>query len=79
LTVFFASPARAALKKEIEKRNAKAGVNGKGGKDGGKLSRTASSDSLSSRAPVMGITQDLEMEFDEAISEIRAFEASKKK
>ncbi len=79
LTVFFASPARAYLKKEIEKRNAKAGVNGgKGGKDG-KLSRSASSDSLSSRAPVMGITQDLEMEFDEAISEIREFEASKKK
>lgn len=75
LTLFFMSPARGYLKKEIEKRNAKAGV---GNKDG-KLSRSASSDSLASREPVMGITPDLEREFDEAILEIREFEAKKKK
>ncbi|KAK4157882.1 MBOAT, membrane-bound O-acyltransferase family-domain-containing protein, partial [Chaetomidium leptoderma] len=75
LTVFFASPAKGYLKKEIEKRNAKAGaVNG----DGGKLSRSTSSDSLASRTPVMGITQDLEKEFDDAMSEIRPFEAKRK-
>ncbi len=81
LTIFFASPAKGYLKKEIEKRNAKAGiVNGNAGKGGdGKLSRSASSDSLASRAPVMGITQDLEREFDDAMSEIRAFETKKKK
>ncbi|KAK3302116.1 MBOAT, membrane-bound O-acyltransferase family-domain-containing protein [Chaetomium strumarium] len=42
-------------------------------------SRSASSDSLASREPVMGITQDLEREFDDAMSEIRAFEAKKRK
>jgi lysophospholipid acyltransferase len=68
LTVFFASPAKGYLKKEIEKRNAKAGA------DDGKLTRSASSDSLASRAPVMGITQDLGRELDDAMSEIREFE-----
>jgi lysophospholipid acyltransferase len=66
LTILFASPAKGYLKKEIEKRNAKVGiVNGNAGKSGdGKLSRSASSDSLALRAPVMSITQDLEREFD---------------
>jgi lysophospholipid acyltransferase len=82
MMAFFASPATAYLKKEIGKRNAKAGVgaNGNAGRAGdGKMSRSTSSDSLASQAPVMGITQDLEKEFDDAISEIRAFEAQKKK
>jgi lysophospholipid acyltransferase len=82
MMAFFASPATAYLKKEIGKRNAKAGVgaNGSAGRGGdGKISRSTSSDSLASQAPVMGITQDLEKEFDDAISEIRAFEAQKKK
>ncbi len=74
LTAFFASPAKGYLKKEIEKRNAKVGAGSKG--PDGKLSRSASSDSLASRAPVMGITQDLEREFDDAIAEIREFEES---
>jgi lysophospholipid acyltransferase len=62
---------------------------GDGGKAAGKkesekafydnISRSASSDSLASREPVMGITQDLEREFDDAMSEIRAFEAKKRK
>jgi lysophospholipid acyltransferase len=81
LTAFFASPAKGYLKKEIEKRNAKAGVvNGAAAKAGeGKLSRSTSSDSLASRTPVMGMPQDLEREFDDAMSEIRAFEAKKRK
>lgn len=36
------------------------------------MSRSASSDSLASRTPVMGITQDLEREFDDAMTELRA-------
>jgi lysophospholipid acyltransferase len=34
---------------------------------------------LASRTPVMGMPQDLEREFDDAMSEIRAFEAKKRK
>ncbi|KAL2168641.1 hypothetical protein VTG60DRAFT_6985 [Thermothelomyces hinnuleus] len=82
LMVFFASPAKATLKKKIEQRNAKAGVSGPGtvGNGGdGKLSRSTSSDSLASRTPVMGITQDLGKEFDDAMSEIRSSEALKRK
>lgn len=82
LTAFFASPAKGYFKKEIEKRNAKAGVvNGGAGRAGeGRLSRSTSSESLtSSRTPVMGMPQDLEREFDDAMSEIRAFEAKKRK
>ncbi|AEO57684.1 hypothetical protein MYCTH_2304133 [Thermothelomyces thermophilus ATCC 42464] len=82
LMVFFASPAKTTLKKKIEQRNAKAGVSGPGtvsnGGDG-KLSRSTSSDSLASRTPVMGITQDLGKEFDDAMSEIRSSEALKRK
>ncbi|KAL2145974.1 hypothetical protein VTI28DRAFT_5631 [Corynascus sepedonium] len=82
LMAFFASPAKVHLKKKIEKRNAKAGVNGNGntGKGGDdKLSRSTSSESLASRTPVMGITQDLGKEFNDAMSEIRAFEEQKRK
>ncbi|KAH6624912.1 MBOAT, membrane-bound O-acyltransferase family-domain-containing protein [Chaetomium sp. MPI-SDFR-AT-0129] len=84
LMAFFASPAKGFLKKEIEKRNLKAGVAPKGAAPasgaaaakGGKLSRTTSSDSLASQTPVLGVTQDLGKELDDAMSEIRAFEAS---
>ncbi|KAK4044054.1 MBOAT, membrane-bound O-acyltransferase family-domain-containing protein [Parachaetomium inaequale] len=82
LMAFFASPAKKFLKNKMEKRNADAGVgvNGDAGRPGnGRLSRSASSDSLASRTPVMGMPQDLEKEFDDAMSEIRAFEAEKRK
>ncbi|KAL2164513.1 hypothetical protein VTH06DRAFT_3729 [Thermothelomyces fergusii] len=82
LMVFFASPAKAALKKKIEQRNAKAGVNGHetvGKGSDGKLGRSTSSDSPASRTPVMGITQDLGKEFDDAMSEIRSAEVLKRK
>lgn len=84
LTAFFASPAKAYLKRDTEKRNAKAGAAngsaaGSSKGDDDKLSRSASTDSLASRTPVMGITPDLEREFDDAMSEIRAFEAKKRK
>jgi lysophospholipid acyltransferase len=81
LMVFFASPAKLYLKKEIERRNAKAGVavggaakGANGAAGGGKLPRSASSESLASQTPVMGITQDLGKEFDDAMSDIRALE-----
>ncbi|GAB1320546.1 Lysophospholipid acyltransferase [Madurella fahalii] len=75
LTALFASPARKHIRKALEKRAAKAaggdGANGRKGGEG-KLSRSTSSESLSSsREPVMGITPDLEREFDEVVSEIR--------
>jgi lysophospholipid acyltransferase len=34
---------------------------------------------LASRTPVMGISQDLDREFEDAVSEIRAFEAKRRK
>ncbi len=81
MTILFTSSAKGYLKKEIKKRNAKARIiNGNASKGSdGKLSRSVSSDSLTSRAPVIGITQNLEREFDDVMSEIRAFKAKKKK
>jgi lysophospholipid acyltransferase len=81
LMVFFASPGKNFVKKELARRDARilgvdtAAVEG-GGKEGDRnrvLSRSASSDSLaSSREPVMGISTDLEREFDDAMGELRA-------
>ena len=82
LIAFFASPATAYLKKEIARRNANAGVdpNGTAGHGGDvMIHRSASSDSLVNEVPVMGISQDLEKEFENAVREIREFEARKKK
>lgn len=81
MTAFFASPARGHLRRALERRAAKAGgrsVNGKAAGPAKPPARSASSDSLSSvsREPVMGITQDLEKEFDEVVSEIRERKAA---
>ncbi|KAL2020263.1 hypothetical protein VTK56DRAFT_8587 [Thermocarpiscus australiensis] len=80
LTAVFASPAaKKNLRRRLEKRGAGAGA-GAGAKDKDKdgdeagskqLSRSTSSDSLASREPVMGITQDLGKELDDAMSELR--------
>ncbi|KAK4106567.1 MBOAT-domain-containing protein [Parathielavia hyrcaniae] len=82
------------FKKEVEKRSGPgkaaggggangAAAGGGGGGDGGdgdadKLGRSVSSDSLASSTPVMGITQDLEKELDDAMSEIRELEGKMK-
>ncbi|KAK3944715.1 putative O-acyltransferase [Diplogelasinospora grovesii] len=90
---FFASPAKLYLKKQIEARAAKAGVELKstpaitptdrkpGVGDRGELPRTVSTDSISSsREPLLGLSQDPQRELDEAISEIKAeMEARKRK
>jgi lysophospholipid acyltransferase len=67
---FFASPAKLQLKKRLEERQARAGV---------KLTRTASQDSIASRAPVLGLSADPQRDLDEAIQEIQADLAAKKK
>ncbi|KAK4227724.1 MBOAT, membrane-bound O-acyltransferase family-domain-containing protein [Podospora fimiseda] len=64
LMAFFASPAKKQLKRAIEKRSAKVNE--------GKLKRVASNESLTGTgAPVLGISQDLEKEFGEAVDEVR--------
>lgn len=64
---FFASPAKAALRKKLEARTKEAGV---------RLVRSASTDSLTavgSRAqePVLGLSADPGRDIDEAIQELR--------
>lgn len=82
---FFASPAKATLKRKLEDRAARAGVvvkkkdgggsRGRGdgaakGRDGGgDASRNTSADSL--REPLLGIASDPQGELDDAINEIR--------
>ncbi|EFY91937.1 Lysophospholipid acyltransferase, variant 3 [Metarhizium acridum] len=69
--VFFASPGGAVLKAELEKRQGKASV---------KLVRSASTDSLTGKDPILGISKDPERDVTEAMAEIRAeVEARQKK
>ncbi|KAI8635019.1 MBOAT family protein [Xylariaceae sp. FL1651] len=62
---FFASPAKAHLRKMLEKRTHEAGT---------RLTRTASTESISStrQEPVLGLSADPGKDIDEAIQEIRA-------
>ncbi|KAH8879392.1 MBOAT-domain-containing protein [Thozetella sp. PMI_491] len=69
---FFASPAKAYLRKTLEARAAKAGVDVGGQKRPDGLHRTISTDSLGGREPVLGLSTDPERELDEAINEIKA-------
>lgn len=73
LMAFFASPAKKSLKEALEQRGVKAGVvSDKDQNKDKKLRRVPSNESLSStREPVMGISPDLEMEFDEIRAEIK--------
>jgi lysophospholipid acyltransferase len=72
LMIFFASPAKKQLKKTLEKRSSSAKVGE--GKEG--LQRVSSSESLTGTgAPVLGISQDLEKELDEAFNEVREVRA----
>lgn len=61
--IFFASPAKVMLKKQLEKRTGKASA---------KLVRTSSTDSLSGGHPILGISKDPEGDLNEAVMEIRA-------
>ena len=76
--VFFASPAKPFLRKRLEARAAKAGVDVTGAKRPDGLHRTISTDSLGGREPVLGLSADPERELDEVISEIRAEMQAKK-
>ena len=59
----FASPAKAMLKKQLEKRQGKASA---------RLVRTISTDSMTGGQPILGISKDPEGDVTEAIEEIRA-------
>lgn len=64
---FFASPAKAMIKKRYEKRQATAGA---------KLTRSISTDSLTGGQPILGISKDPEEDISQAMQELRAeFEA----
>lgn len=68
---FFASPGKAMLKKQLEKRQGMAHA---------KLVRSLSSDSLTGKEPILGISKDPERDISEAMSEIRSeVEALQKK
>jgi lysophospholipid acyltransferase len=61
--VFFSSPGKAALKKQLEKRQGRASA---------KLVRSISTDSLTGKEPILGISKDIEGDFNEAVEEIKA-------
>ncbi|KAK2594457.1 Lysophospholipid acyltransferase [Conoideocrella luteorostrata] len=60
---FFASPGKPALKAALEKRQGRANA---------KLVRSISTDSLTGKDPILGISKDLERDMTEAMEEIRA-------
>ncbi len=59
---FFASPGKAVLKKQLEKRQGKAHA---------KLVRSLSTDSLTGKEPILGISKDLERDITEVMEELR--------
>lgn len=61
--VFFASPGKVVLKKRLEARQGKASA---------KLTRTISSESLTGKEPILGISKDPERDISEAVEELRA-------
>ncbi|KAI9897443.1 hypothetical protein N3K66_007299 [Trichothecium roseum] len=60
---FFASPGKAVLKSQLEKRL---------GRTRAKLERTISTDSLTGKEPILGISKDPEGDINEAIEELKA-------
>lgn len=60
--VFFASPGKAMLKKQLEKRQGKAHA---------KLIRSPSTDSLTGKEPILGISKDPEQDITEVMEELR--------
>ncbi|PTB66592.1 MBOAT-domain-containing protein [Trichoderma citrinoviride] len=67
---FFASPGKTLLKKKLESRQGRASA---------RLKRTASSESLSGKEPILGISKDPEGDIAEAVNEFRAEIASMQK
>lgn len=61
--LFFASPAASRLRRRLERRQGKANA---------KLLRSLSSDSLTGREPILGISKDLQSDVNEAVAELRA-------
>lgn len=61
--LFFSSPGKDALRKQLEKRQGRASA---------RLVRTLSTDSLSGREPILGISKDIEGDINEAVLELRA-------
>ena len=59
---FFASPAKAALRKRVEARS---------GSSGTAIPRSASTESLVGQAPVLGLSADPQREIDEMVEEIK--------
>jgi lysophospholipid acyltransferase len=59
---FFASPGKALLKKQLEKRTGKAST---------RLVRTVSTESITGKEPILGISKDPEGDLNEAIEEFR--------
>lgn len=60
---FFASPGKAFLKNQLEKRQGKARA---------KLVRSASNESLTGKDPILGISKDPERDISEAMEELRS-------
>lgn len=60
---FFNSPGKAMLTKQLEKRQGKASA---------RLVRTISTESLTGKEPILGISKDPEYDISEAVKEIRA-------
>lgn len=72
--LFFLSPGKTMLKKRLEKRQGRANV---------KLIRTLSTESLTGKEPILGISKDPEQDINEAVLELMAevggFQADRKK
>ncbi|KAI9147914.1 Lysophospholipid acyltransferase [Paramyrothecium foliicola] len=60
---FFASPGKAMVKKQLEKRTGKASA---------RLVRSVSTESITGKEPILGISKDPERDINEAIEEIRS-------
>ena len=67
---FFASPGKAMLKKQLERRQGKASA---------KLVRSVSTDSLTGKEPILGISKDIELDVAEAMQELRGEIEEKRK
>jgi lysophospholipid acyltransferase len=61
--IFFISPGKTVLRKRLEARQGNATA---------KLVRTLSSDSISGKDPILGISTDPEKDISEAVEELRA-------
>ena len=69
--VFFASPGKVALQKQLEKRQGRASA---------RLIRTISTESLTGKEPILGISKDPEQDINDFVEEIKAeVEARQKK